>query len=75
MCVSVFDVYNGVNWRKYLTPCVCTFMFYVNSISADRFKQAQENRVWTGKLVEEPYTEYILSLYHALMVSNCYRKW
>ena len=35
-----------------------------------RFKQAQENRVWTGKLVEEPYTEYILSLYHAVMVSR-----
>ena len=36
-----------------------------------RFKQAQENRVWTGKLVEEPYTEYILSLYHAVMVRMC----
>mmetsp|Transcript_27826 Transcript_27826/g.68432 ORF Transcript_27826/g.68432 Transcript_27826/m.68432 type:complete len:550 (-) Transcript_27826:197-1846(-) len=32
------------------------------------FKQAKQQKLWNGDLIEEPYTEYILSLYHAVMV-------
>jgi len=53
------------------------YLSQMSTLNADnvyqccRFKQGAAQQVWEGKLVEEPYTEYILSLYHAVMVRAC----
>ena len=49
----------------------CVFFFIVKLEGLEEhawFEQAKQNRVWEGELMSDPYTEYSLSLYHAIMV-------